>query len=376
MPLRAPLARLQDSPIFNFSLASRELFHSNFLAWLFEQREFEVIVSEVLKRADPTIGASFCLRSGTAKSVHREKQNIDLWLTLRPFEEDDTEWHVLIENKIKSLPRLEQLEEYASKAPENSSCILMSLSEPRFALGKWKWLSYTKVLELVKKCTGVSSSSYTQLILEDYARLIEALLWIEDQSTVELSSSFDFWSPKRDDLLVELTSLRLDDFYTKKKYEALAYHIWNTLKRAKLPTAGFREKVAWQGVEPMIFVNSGMTRATGYVDLKFVIGPDFSVGVQLQGNSYRKVIEDNSGNRTVAIANQVFEGTNWFDSAPLRGDSTTYPKNKRFNRFGEVFLYRSAHLPEGCVIEDILIHCVKDMQWVLEHREQLCALSN
>ena len=76
MPLRAPLARLQDSPIFNFSLASRELFHSNFLAWLFEQREFEVIVSEVLKRADPTIGASFRLRSGTAKSVHREKQTL------------------------------------------------------------------------------------------------------------------------------------------------------------------------------------------------------------------------------------------------------------------------------------------------------------
>lgn len=375
MPLRTPLASLRDSPIFNFSLASKELFHSNFLAWLCEQREFEPIVSEVLKRADPTIGASFRLSSGTAKSVHREKHNIDLWLTLRPVESSDSEWHVLIENKIKSLPRQEQLEEYASKAPENASCILMSLSEPRFDLGKWKWLSYSKVLELVNECRAVSSSTYTQLILDDYARLIEALLWIEGQADVELSSPFDFWSPKRDDLLAGLTDLRLDDFYTKKKYEALAYHVWLALKRAKLPTAGFREKIAWQGIEPKIFVNSGMTRATGYVDLKFVIGQDFSVGVQLQGNSYRKVVEDNSGTRTVAIANRVFEGLRWFDFSSRSGGAATYPKNKRFNRFGEVFLYRSAYLPEDCAVEDIVTRCVKDMRWVLDHREQLCVLS-
>ena len=144
MPLPDPLASLQDSPIFNFSLASKELFHSNFLAWLFEQRDFEAIVSEVLKRADPTIGASFRLRSGTAKSVHREKQNVDLWLTLRPFEADDIEWHVLIENKIKSLPRLEQLEEYASKAPEtSSSCSTRSL--PRDASAPRRSTSSSKV---------------------------------------------------------------------------------------------------------------------------------------------------------------------------------------------------------------------------------------
>lgn len=45
---------LLKSPLFNFSLASKELFHSNFLAWIFEQRDNSA--RNLLKKIAPEIG--------------------------------------------------------------------------------------------------------------------------------------------------------------------------------------------------------------------------------------------------------------------------------------------------------------------------------
>jgi hypothetical protein len=62
---------LRASPLFHFSLASKELFHSNFLAWLCET--YPSLVGPLFARFTKSPSAS-CDRL----TVHREQRNTDL----------------------------------------------------------------------------------------------------------------------------------------------------------------------------------------------------------------------------------------------------------------------------------------------------------
>ena len=74
------LSRLGDSPVFHFSLGSKELFHSNFLAWIFEQPEWAAATTEFFGRFVPQ---GYVFDPGRPNAVFREKQNIDVWLTFQ-----------------------------------------------------------------------------------------------------------------------------------------------------------------------------------------------------------------------------------------------------------------------------------------------------
>src|SRR5690554_3226488 len=119
------LEALEKSPIFHFSLSSKELFHSNFLYWLADAypKQFGKIILPLLGlNKDCT----------TIKNIKREKGNIDL-----SFEFIDGE-SVYIENKVKSIPNENQLERYSKKFKNNKNfkLVLLSLSTPEFFKGK------------------------------------------------------------------------------------------------------------------------------------------------------------------------------------------------------------------------------------------------
>jgi len=87
------------------SLGSRELFHSNFLAWLFENNP-EVI--EII------FGVS-CSGSAGLK-VLRESQQIDIVVEIQDGSEPGKLGTVLaIENKVKDTPNASQLRKYSEK---------------------------------------------------------------------------------------------------------------------------------------------------------------------------------------------------------------------------------------------------------------------
>lgn len=92
------IADLKNSPIFAGSLGSKELFHSNIWAFLIEHEQ------EFLKAFFPECGNQEVL-SEDKKGVRREFHHMDLTI------ETETNLFV-IENKIKSLPRKEQLNNY------------------------------------------------------------------------------------------------------------------------------------------------------------------------------------------------------------------------------------------------------------------------
>src|SRR5690606_11692082 len=83
---------LQSSALFRLSLSSKELFHSNFLAWLFEMypKASGHALSPYIKNKNVSIKEK--------EGVKREKRNRDLTIH---FDNGEV---LIIENKVKSLP--------------------------------------------------------------------------------------------------------------------------------------------------------------------------------------------------------------------------------------------------------------------------------
>ena len=123
MELESIVKQLRQSPLFTLSLAAKELFHSNLLAWLCETYPEHVgkffarfIVNEDVPHKFDRVKA------------YRERNNIDLTL------EYENGQQLIIENKVKSLPTVEQLQRISDgvkeKDSEKTSFLLLTLFRP------------------------------------------------------------------------------------------------------------------------------------------------------------------------------------------------------------------------------------------------------
>ena len=164
---------LKKSPLFNLSLSSKELFHSNFLCWLGEsyKKEFGDVFYAFLKGLPQD-------NDLIIKEIHREKDNIDLSFTYSNKQE------IIIENKVKSIAYIEQLKKYSEKNTEYKNYILLSLSKPVFFNNEdkfiingtdsngidavWNFLSYSNLVGMLKTLSEKIQDSYHQNIINDY----------------------------------------------------------------------------------------------------------------------------------------------------------------------------------------------------------------
>jgi hypothetical protein len=363
------IKEIKLSPIFNFSLSSKELFHSNFLFWLCKEPSTKNIV-----------GSYFAQQLGWAHEYlelimpERETENIDLMFEL--VYNDQQRKKIAIENKVKSLPYQEQLIQYAQNfSKENTGLILLSLSKPDFIENGcfrtpdghiWHYLSYHKMLELLDKLVSQPSiQSYYQEIIIDYKRLILLLTTIENNCKVENNEYFNFSANEICTLLRE-KEVKLHDLYLKKKHEQFALNIFREIKKKNIRAANFGTPLKWNGVN-LISVCYGMTRSEGFTDIKINIDNKFILGVQLQGIQYRLYAEfpntafDSS--TTLKKLNEI--GFFKFDE---KTTNTVYPKKRDYNKFGSTFFYRYVRVNELKVYQVVEI-VLKDIDQIFAIRE-------
>lgn len=129
------LQELGRMPIFRLSLGSKELFHSNFLEFLWYEDEdkdkgnFIKMVNQMLEKEH--------LKPGVKYWLSREKENFDICIYHKENPNDERSKDVIdlvIENKVKSIPYKEQLAEYVkrivTKHPNSQpKYLLLSLAE-------------------------------------------------------------------------------------------------------------------------------------------------------------------------------------------------------------------------------------------------------
>ena len=366
MDIQSIKEQLLKSPLFNLSLSSRELFHSNFLYWL--AKNYPSSFGMAFK--------SFLQESGKQTKligVEREKNNIDLSLNY-----DDGQ-KIFIENKIKSVPYIEQLRRYSKNHHPKHCYILLSLSRPSFFLddvfyidgAKWQYLSYKKLSELLNLCLEEVRDSYAIDIIKDYQSFVSGLVEINALTQIDESNLFNFHSTAEDINYRILQDLRIHDFYLKKKYELLAFLVYTKLKSKEKRLIDFGAPMNWEQKEPTIFLGYGMSRAQGLMDLKYILSNGLALGIQIQGEHYRMIIEDNNGQIANKLKSDLDDGT-WFNFKENFPEQRVYPKTEKgFNKYGSVFFYKSVKLGTHRTIASIVSAILSDLERLEKNIEEI-----
>lgn len=286
MNLQTAYQNLKNSPMFHFSLHAKELFHSNFLAWLNSDAELKPLFKEVMKGFG--VDGEFIESWGNDFEVVREKHNIDLIVKAPDSKRGaktsnancqpvDGNWYVMMENKVKSIPNAQQLKDYADKYPNVREKLLLSIVEvPQELNDGWKGVNYTQLVDALKKGIEKIADPYKKAIIFDYIAMIEALISIVASQEVTENSKFNF-EPSQ-----ELNELRIADLVDKWRASTIANYASN------------------RGLT----INSGYTTSSLIETYEEIDNVMF--GVQIQGRQYRRVMIDNIHENEIAKKSNGF----------------------------------------------------------------------
>ncbi len=273
---------LKKSPLFQVSLASKELFHSNFWAWLFETpKDNSVSAEEYVK-------VFFQDFSSSRFEVRREFMNMDLVIEA---EENDGKKLYVIENKIKSAPRKKQLEDYSEKLAqkenktghETKGRLLTSILEPNFTMPEdWSSKRLSTIADKLEPLAKREDSSYRKSLINDYIGFIKSL-----SSVMELGTQFNgtqkynFHIRKDGDnkqFLKELLDLRIYDLYVKRGGSMLMAYLQKEL----------------QSEDFFKYLHSGSSFNNGKCTCEWYFSDtnniNFRIGIQIEGDQYRRFI--------------------------------------------------------------------------------------
>lgn len=179
---------LSNNAMFNISLTSKELFHTNFWTWL-------------LRKYPNIFACAFDLEHETncKFEISREKNHFDLCIETK----DEI---IIIENKLKSFPNKKQLEEYAKyETNKKKKLILISYFKPLNlkTICQWKYLSYKDLYNRIKKCfvSAKDSDFYNndKIIIQDYIEFLRLLVEFQDNIEIfQADKISDIWDFTKD----------------------------------------------------------------------------------------------------------------------------------------------------------------------------------
>jgi len=350
------LEELKQSPIFNMSLSSKELFHSNFIGWLLNtySKELSKFFNDKLSTQKDNI----------VKNVKREKLNIDI-----SFELGDS--LVLIENKVKSIPYIEQLNKYEKYEIKNfnSNCknikyILLTIKEPKIKSYNWIYINYTEITEFLQNMN--INNKYHSFLIQDYINFINLLKNnIVDNINLDKFQISNLYNKDYEEniILNNLQDIKMHDFYLKGLFEEFSFKVYEYLKtKIKNLNIIFGKKVE---EEKSIFITNGMTRSQGLLDVKYKI-KDIIIGIQIQGNQYKQFIEGSNKENIIKISNDFDKKNLWFNFINSNDVKEIYPKikDKVFNKYNSrdwLFQYKSIKI-DGLTNNELMIMIHKDVE--------------
>ena len=176
IPINEILKKLKKNSMFRLSMTSKELFHSNFWAWLIDnyKQKFTGIFYP-----DYDNSSEF--------KVEREKNNFDLSLKFK-------DKIVIIENKFKSLPDKNQLQRYLNKAQNwrEKNIILVSYLEPSFKTDTY--ISYKALYDGLKNADISDINPTDCAIIQNYTECIKLLCELKDSELTNSETIKEFWA--------------------------------------------------------------------------------------------------------------------------------------------------------------------------------------
>ena len=319
------IENLRNNPIFQMSLGSKELFHSNFLAWIFDKSDQKAFALHILNQF-PIINN--CITDIT-ESPSREKYNIDL--TLKVKFNDGNDKIIVIENKVKSLPDKHQLSKYKDKNKADFY-YLLTLVKPDFNTDGWQTITYGDLsnfinssLDKIVTSVNENESNTFLTIIKLYNEFITSLQSIANQYF--MLNENEIFNYNENIINTEFKSIRINDLYLKLKYDSIKQKISKKINDLELDLIVANP---WNNenlnIENGYVINTGFSRAQAMVDFKYIVKSFkvsqkynyFILGIQLQGNQLRYVCEVIGTNfnksLVVNLAKELYENNLWLKS--------------------------------------------------------------
>lgn len=352
---------LKESPLFNLSLSTKELFHSNFLYWI-GCTYYEKFI-EILEQ----LGFTFKDSKEKKAVIKREYRNFDLCLIF----EDKPMPICVIENKVKSIPRLDQIKQYDSQIKKyngtTSSCgkFLLTLvnefpNKDKITKLGWKIITYNDLYDALDMLSNNIDNDYHKHLIKDYSSFIKNLNELS-QNWVQQNTMLPYHAGPKE------KELRIGDLQEKLLYSKLSIEIGEKCTKTFGYPVKYGEKTQKiieefkEKKEPKIYIDFNYTHQQGLLDIKFPINNEYVVGIQIQGTQYRHFIEWNESNgqqsdeRWKSVSNEKLT-KNFFDVTGKTGNFNKENK-KEYNQFGNSFLYQYRTIKEttkDIIIKDII----------------------
>lgn len=286
-------AALVRSPMFQLSLSSKELFHSNFLYCIAQLCNGELFVKVI----EHLLGISdIASKWGEKWVVKREHQNFDLCVV-----DTTNKVRFVLENKFKSIPYKKQLDGYIEKSPYAEHHVLLTLFEDfpeadKVKADGWLIVNYQQLSAALAAILNYTEG-YTHALISDYKEFISNFhLLTVTWSDIDLNRN---WADIKSGL-ADYNVLRIGDVYQKIRYSLMLMQIVSALKSDyQINNTQFKWRVNAEDIfnesEPSFYVNSGLTNKTGFLEIKVRIDRSTILLIQIQGDQYRRCAERNSG---------------------------------------------------------------------------------
>lgn len=313
-------AELKKSPMFNLSLSSKELFHSNMLAWIAEDEDTETLFVKILELFGVANDKATEIAEKIRKDeymVLREYKNFDLCICEKIKTADPVKGYkegqilLVLENKFKSIPYKAQLEKYQQKAYELNKrkayphFVLLSLTQNAYEFDftnnpfsvngcDWYYVSYEKYAELLLNDSSVTG--FKAQVIQDYANYIKEFSKYLSQNLPQ-SIAGEKWTstlaPNKD-----LKPIRMDDIWQKLIANLILIELCKEGKNKGLLPSNKDYSVGTKTEyfvelqdKSVVHVGAGLSRASGLVEIKINIGDGCVFGVQIQGGLYKRLLE-------------------------------------------------------------------------------------
>ena len=369
---------VKRSPIYNLSMADKELFHSNMLAWIFE--EYPKVVKELFKVEDEVL----------IKQVDRERKHFDLLITY------NDKSHIVVENKVKSIPSKAQLDRYtesASKVAElektDTTFFLLSLIKPNWienfdnqdsnnnqeSVFLWKYISFEDVVLSISKIKPFQSPYY-EFLINDY--IVYCTFLINCVKVLEENKDTYF--------LQRIGDNRFDSMLIKWHYSIMMERI---LEKGYFQNKHQKDFIVNSGEIGKIKVGSSIAPKSKKGILEFHYIVDFEkknkdelnsllfYGIQIEGNEFRIFIDFSRNKEHYCKYDNLSYCTNnentemWLDFIELdnikksmenvfTNSSIQGLKNKSKNRtkglaksYSGVFFYKNYHIIDNVKQNDV-----------------------
>lgn len=347
---------LESEALGRIMFGSLELFHSNFLAWFFD---------EVPDAADRVFGPFVGPGPGVRRRVRREWRHLDL-----VFEWPGRE-RLVIENKVKALPEPAQLHSYATKLAEvqeidgaqfqpsqgdrAAALVLLSMLPLPYTVLEtgaadtqgnpldWATLSYGGLADRMADAIATEPATYERETVIRYVRVIRCLqTLVEGVRFHDLEEDVDL--PR--DLASAVAGSTLLAALRKM--------------RARVVAAALGRELQDRGVAGAVdsHFSNGSAIISWYADVE--IGATLEPGVQLQGGQLRRfaILPGLVGSGAGAAqkrAELAWRYPQLFDFAPVERalgaalPASPAPKPAKpipLNHFAPDFVYRYVNVPE------------------------------